>query len=150
MRKQNISAQNKTKVLEIAPLDLAHRIIDAGLDAKATDISILDIAAVFDITDYFVILSGRSDRQVQGICNKILQALEHSGIKPQFVEGYEQGHWVVIDLSDIVVHIFYEPIREQYDLDGLWIKAKKLQHGNTNEFAAIQHSKALPKSNVAA
>ena len=111
---------------EPAPLELAQSVIDACLEAKGREISVLDVHDVFDIADYFVIVSGRSDRQTQGITNRVLDALEKNGVKPEFVEGYEEGHWVIIDCIDVVVHVFYEPIREQYDLEGLWVKAKKL------------------------
>ncbi|NBW40930.1 ribosome silencing factor [bacterium] len=107
-------------------IETANVIIGACLDAKGREVSLLDVHDVFDIADYFIIVSGRSDRQTQGLAKRILEALSGKGIKPEFVEGYDEGHWIIIDCIDVVVHIFYEPTRDQYDLEGLWVKAKKL------------------------
>ncbi len=53
--------------------------------------------------------------------------MEEKGLTPDIVEGYDDGHWILIDLGEVIAHIFYAPIREHYDLDGLWAKAKKLE-----------------------
>ncbi|MCI5065831.1 ribosome silencing factor [bacterium] len=116
-------------VVEEIPHDslaLAREISEACHEAKGREVTILDVREVFDIADYFVIASGRSDRQAQGITNKIREALDRHGVRPEFVEGYDEGHWIIIDCIDVVVHVFYEPMREQYDLEGLWVRAKKV------------------------
>ncbi|MBX7145498.1 MAG: ribosome silencing factor [Oligoflexia bacterium] len=107
-------------------LEVTRDIILACLDAKAAEVSARDVSHSVGISDYFVVASGKSDRQVQGIANKILNALEKNGISPVSVEGFELGQWVLIDCGDVVTHVFYEPMREHYDLDSLWHRAPKL------------------------
>lgn len=117
---ETLSAQKRNSI------DTVNAVIEACLDAKGRELSLLDVHDVFDIADYFIIVSGRSDRQTQGLAKRILEALSKDGIKPDYVEGYDEGHWIIIDCIDVVVHIFYEPTRDQFDLEGLWVKAKKL------------------------
>lgn len=107
-------------------LEITRDIILACLDAKARDVRALDVSHNIALSDYFVMASGKSDRQVQGIANKILAALDKHGISPVAVEGYEQGQWVLIDCGDVVAHVFYEPMRSHFDLESLWFKAPKL------------------------
>ncbi len=106
--------------------ETAYAIVSACTEANGIDTTILDVSKVFDLSDYFIVVSGRSDRQVQGIANRILATMNERGLKPLTVEGVEQGHWVLMDWGDVVVHIFYEPLREHYDVEGLWIRAEKI------------------------
>ncbi len=103
------------------------QIVRASLDAKGADIAVLEMAGLTSIADYFVIVSGRSDRQVQGIANRILDSLSEDRIKPLSVDGIEKGHWVVLDYGSIMVHVFYDQIRSERDLEGFWHSAPK-QH----------------------
>lgn len=112
-------------------LDLALKILESCSEAKAKDLSLLDVSSIFDLASFFVIVSGRSDRQVQGISNRIQAALEELGIEPISKDGYEQGHWVLMDYGDVVVHIFYEPVREYYDLERLWKDGHKVALPNS-------------------
>lgn len=91
-----------------------------ALEKKACDLVVLDVRELTSIADYFVICSGRSDRQVQSIAQGLAEHSAGSGIKPFAVEGAGRGHWVLMDFYDVIVHIFYEPVRKFYDLDGLW------------------------------
>jgi ribosome-associated protein len=127
-RNANHNRKNLAPKIKQAPAstELTISIVEASLEAKGKDISVLDVSDVFGLTDHFIIVTGRSDRQVQGICNKILESMEKRGIKPMSVEGFDQGHWVLIDFEDVIVHVFYEPVRAHYDLENLWLKAKKL------------------------
>ena len=102
------------------------RIVRACEDVKGQETTILDVHSISDFADYFVVVSGRSDRQVQGITNRVIEELCRSGVKPLSVEGYEDGQWVLVDCGDIVVHIFYEPVRALYDIESLWMRAKRL------------------------
>lgn len=106
--------------------EVARMVTEASHSAKGQDVTVLDVREVFDMADYFIIVSGRSDRQSQGICNKIIDRLGKEGVKPIMVEGFDDGHWILLDFGDVVAHIFYEATREHYDLEGLWINAKKL------------------------
>jgi ribosome-associated protein len=102
------------------------RIVNACEEVKGQETTILDVHSISDFADYFVVVSGRSDRQVQGITNRVIEVLCRSGVKPLSVEGYEDGQWVLVDCGDIVVHIFYEPVRALYDIESLWMRAKRL------------------------
>jgi ribosome-associated protein len=94
--------------------------VNALLQKKAKDLTILKVNAVSSFTDYFVICSGSSDRQVQALAEAIRENMKKSGILPLGVEGEKIGKWVLLDYADVIVHIFYEPIREFYDLERLW------------------------------
>lgn len=107
-------------------LSIAERIVKACEDVKGNEVVVLDVASLSDFADYFIIASGRSDRQVQGITNRVIEELTKLGVRPRSVEGYEDGQWVLIDCGDVVAHIFYEPVRSEYDLEGLWLRARKL------------------------
>lgn len=87
----------------------------------------MDISGLSSIADYLLICSGISDRQVQAIATSIEEGLEEKGIKPLGVEGISGGRWVLMDYVDVVVHIFYAPIRPFYDLEGLWADAPRLE-----------------------
>ncbi len=92
----------------------------AALEKKACDLVVLDVREHTSIADYFVVCSGRSDRQVQSIAQGLEENAAEEGVKPFAIEGTQRGHWVLMDFSDVIVHIFYYPVREFYDLDGLW------------------------------
>jgi len=87
----------------------------------------MNVREITSIADYFVICSGRSDRQVQSIAQGLEENSGEHGIKPFAVEGASRGHWVLMDFSDVIVHIFYEPVRKFYDLDGLWGHAPRAE-----------------------
>ncbi|HEY7933400.1 MAG TPA: ribosome silencing factor [Solirubrobacteraceae bacterium] len=106
------------------PQLLAEEIAAAAEQKKAIEIVELDLREVLGYTDFFVICSGNTDRQVAAIHDGILAALktEH-GIRPQRVEGLSQGHWVLMDYLDVLVHIFTPQTREFYRLESLWGEA---------------------------
>lgn len=91
-----------------------------ALEKKAYDLVLLDVREATSIADYFIVCSGRSDRQVQSIAQGIEENLHAKGIRPLAVEGLGRGQWVLMDFSDVIVHIFYQPVRDFYDLEGLW------------------------------
>ena len=99
----------------------------AALDRKAIDLVVVDVGALTSITDYLVICTGRSDRQVQSIAQAIEETLEAQGIRPISIEGMRRGHWALLDYGDVVVHVFYQPVREFYDLERLWEHAPRVQ-----------------------
>ncbi len=98
-----------------------------ALEKKARDLVVLEVREVTSIADYFIICSGSSDRQVQSIAQGIEENLSGAGHPPLSVEGVHRGHWVLMDFSDVIVHIFYEPVREFYDLEGLWGHAPRVE-----------------------
>jgi ribosome-associated protein len=87
---------------------------------------LLEVTGLTSFTDYFLICSGKSSRQVQGIADNLEASLAHLGIKPLGVEGRIEGHWVLMDYADVVIHIFYEPVRCFYDLESLWSDATRV------------------------
>jgi ribosome-associated protein len=91
-----------------------------ALEKKAYDLVVLDVRGLTDLADYFLICSGRSDTQVQAIAQSIEENLSPLGHRPVSVEGVRLGQWALIDYADVVVHIFYPPVREYYDLERLW------------------------------
>ena len=98
-----------------------------ALEKKSYDLVLIDVREATSIADYFVICSGRSDRQVQTIAQGIEENLAKLGIKPISIEGLSRGQWVLMDFSDVIVHIFYQPIREFYDLETLWAQAPRVE-----------------------
>ena len=99
----------------------------SALDRKAYDLVVLDTAKLTSIADYFVLCSGRSDTQVQAIADAVREHLASLGVRPLAVEGYERGQWILLDFGDVVVHVFYHPVREFYDIESLWIDAPRLK-----------------------
>lgn len=108
------------------PAALARLCAGAGLEAKALDTVILDLRGLVWYADYFVLMSGTSTRHVQGLSEAIDKAMRAHGLKLRHREGQDDGHWVLLDCEDVVVHIFYRETREFYNLDGLWHDAPHL------------------------
>ena len=99
----------------------------AALDKKAFDLVVVDVGDLTSIADYLVICTGRSDRQVQSIAQAVEDALVAEGTRPISVEGMQRGQWVLLDCGDVIVHVFYQPVREFYDLERLWEHAPRVQ-----------------------
>jgi ribosome-associated protein len=108
------------KSKDIAPREMADIVVDAAGDKKAEDILVLNVSEVTTITDLFVIVSGRGERQVQAIADAIVEKAKAAGRQPYGIEGYNAGRWVLIDLGDVVVHAFVPEERELYRLERLW------------------------------
>jgi ribosome-associated protein len=90
-------------------------------------VRILDVRKLSSLTDYLVLASGSSDRQVQAAADAVHQALKKQyDTLPLGVEGMQEGRWVLIDYGDVMVHVFHEPVRQFYDLDGLWSDAPEV------------------------
>ncbi len=90
---------------------------------KALDLTVLDLSEVSDFTDYFLVTTGGSERQVRAISDSVAERLRVEGMRPLHVEGQEHGQWVLMDYGDFLVHIFSEPLREYYRLERLWADA---------------------------
>jgi ribosome-associated protein len=105
------------------PLDTLSRVreaVAAAEDRKAIDLKVLQLEKVSDFTDYFIIASGSSERQVQAIADAIEQRLRAVRVRPLHVEGLTRGQWVLLDYGDLVVHVFQEEQRRFYALERLW------------------------------
>lgn len=107
---------------------------EAAREKKASRILILELKGLSSVTDYFLICSGQSDRQVQAIAEGVEEKMAQRGERPLGVEGMGEGRWVLLDYDDVVVHIFQEPVREYYDLEGLWIEAPRLPFPEEGEW----------------
>lgn len=99
----------------------------AALGKKASRLVMLDVHSLSSITDVFLVCSGQSNRQVTAIADHIKVDLKKHGIRPLSIEGLKEGHWVVMDYGDVIIHVFYEPIRTFYDIEGLWADAKRIK-----------------------
>jgi ribosome-associated protein len=97
----------------------------SALGKKAGDVVVLHLSGLTDIADYFVLASGTSERHVLTISEAIEHDMKEKGITPFSTEGYKEGRWVIIDYGDVVIHVFLESLRELYDLENLWIEAKR-------------------------
>jgi ribosome-associated protein len=94
--------------------------VAAAEDRKAIDLKVLHLEKISDFTDYFVICSGGSERQVQAIADAVQERLRLGQVRPLHVEGATRGQWVLLDYGDLVVHVFQEEPRRFYALERLW------------------------------
>jgi ribosome-associated protein len=123
---ENELAKRVEEQVEVDPGELAHRIVDVASDKKAADIVMLRTSEVTTMADYFVIASGRSDRQVQALSQAIVDELRDEGVKPLGIEGRGGARWVLIDYGSVIVHLFAPEEREYYGLERLWSKAAQV------------------------
>ncbi len=111
----------------IEPDSLAFALATAAYEKKALDMAILDMRELVDYCDVFVICSATNRRQVQAIAEGVRAfGRKELGLKPQAIEGLEAARWVLVDFGDVVVHVFDQPLRGFYNLDGLWSDAPRL------------------------
>jgi len=106
--------------------ELAHRIVEIASDKKGSDIVMLRTAELTTMADFFVICSGRSDRQVQALAGAIVDELRDDGIRPLGIEGKASARWVLLDFGSVIVHVFAPEEREYYGLERLWGKAAQV------------------------
>jgi ribosome-associated protein len=104
-------------------IDVARQVVAAASEKKATDIVLLDTRGVCSFADYFVMCSGESSKQIEAIRDEIGHSLKKEGILPHHCEGAVDSGWLLIDLRDVIVHIFAPIEREHYQLDQLWSQA---------------------------
>ncbi|MBA7494068.1 Ribosomal silencing factor RsfS [subsurface metagenome] len=111
----------ESRVLEA--IEVARKAVGAAGDKQAVDILLLDTRKVCSFADYFVLCTGDSDRQIRAIFDEIEHALKREGILPHHCEGTLDSGWMLLDLGNVIVHIFAPSEREYYQLDELWSKA---------------------------
>jgi ribosome-associated protein len=109
------------RVLE--SIEVARRAVEAASDKQADSIVMLDTRQVCSFADYFVICNGESTRQIEAIWQEIREKLKHDGVVPSHIEGAADSGWILLDLGEVIVHIFSPSQRDYYRLDDLWHKA---------------------------
>jgi len=114
---------------ETEPGGLDERVLialHAASEKKAIDPVVLDLRDVASFTDYFVIVSGANERQVQAISDEVYEQLKKTGSPAVRVEGYKTAEWILLDCGDFVVHVFEQKARKFYDLERLWRESKRV------------------------
>ena len=96
-------------------------------ERKAINPILFEVAGLTSIADYFIIASGSSSRQVQAITRHVTRRMREEGLRTYGVEGENEGQWVLMDYGDVIIHIFYQQVREFYDLEGLWVEAPRVK-----------------------
>ena len=109
---------------------LAQRITDTMEDLKAEDVQTFDVRALTTMTEFMIIASGRSDRQVKAIAEKVIEMAKSIQIRPLGVEGQQQAEWILIDFGDVIAHIMRPATRAYYQLEKLWSVADRAGAGS--------------------
>ena len=107
--------------------ELAIGALEAALEKKALMPVLIEVSAMASYTDFIGIVSGRSDRQVEAIADGVSQFMKLQGRRVIGHEGSGNGRWTLLDFGEIVIHVFYHPVREFYDLESLWIDAPRVK-----------------------
>ena len=127
MKQERDLKEGEEKKLSLSTLDPTLRLaVEAAREKKAGDILVLDLRGLASFTDYFLICSGSSNRQLKTIADEIEEKLRQAKRKPSHVEGYPRGDWILMDYVDFVVHVFVPASRNYYELERLWGDAKRL------------------------
>jgi len=101
--------------------------LHAASEKKALEPVLLDLREIASFTDYFVIVSGANERQVQAISDEVYETLKKAGHAAARVEGYKTAEWILLDYGDFVVHVFEQKARKFYDLERLWRESKRIE-----------------------
>ena len=104
-------------------------------EKKGIDIRVLDLREARSFTDFFVIASATSDRHAKTLCDAVVEAAQHMGERPFGVEGEQTARWILVDLSDLVVHVFQQDARDFYSLERLWGDAVELPRAAAGDVA---------------
>ena len=108
-------------------LDKARLCLKIVKERKALSPILIDVGKLTSIADYFLIASGNSTRQVQAISRHMASRMREEGFRAYGIEGEQEGQWILMDYGDVIVHIFYDPVRRFYDLEGFWIEATRIE-----------------------
>ena len=108
-------------------LNMAKLAIEALEDKKAEDIKIIDISEVSVLADYFIIAGGNNHNQIQALCNNVEEKLGRAGYSIKQIEGYDTANWILMDFSDVIIHIFDKENRLLYDLERIWRDGKLIE-----------------------
>ncbi|MFY9554303.1 MAG: ribosome silencing factor, partial [Blastocatellia bacterium] len=123
------TTKNQAQPEPVAPRetdDLVMVAARAANEKKATDLVVLDLRKIASFTEFFLICTGSSTRQVQAISNAVEEALLKNGKRPLHIEGYSSTEWILLDYGDFIVHVFGQASRRFYDLERLWRDAGRV------------------------
>jgi len=123
----------------IKSLQVARRCAHLASEKKGENINVLDVSKLTSFTDSFVICSAGSERQAQAIARDVIETMKDEGSAILGVEGLSEGHWVLVDLGDVVFHVFTLEARDYFDLDGFWADAPIVQRYDATDSAARAH-----------
>jgi len=140
--------QAKAKARPALPNALLRIVNEALDDMKAVNVKVIDVRHLTDITDIVVIASGNSDRHVKSIADRVVQFAKQNDFRPMGVEGAREGEWVLVDLTDVVVHVMLPRVREFYGLENLWEDATPAE--STKVPAVPKAAKVPPRPSRAA
>lgn len=113
--------------MNVKSIEMAKLAIEALEDKKAEDIKIIDISEVSVLADYFIIAGGNNSSQIQALCNNVEEKLGRAGHPCRQIEGYDTANWILMDLGDVIVHIFDKENRLLYDLERIWRDGKMIE-----------------------
>jgi len=106
--------------------------VDALDEKKAEDVTIIDIAEVSTLADYFIIANGNNRNQVQAMADSVEEELAKAGFEPKQIEGYQTANWILLDYRDIIIHVFSKDDRAFYDLERIWRDGKEINRADLN------------------
>jgi ribosome-associated protein len=111
--------------------------ISAAQEKQAVDVILLDLEGLAAFTDYFIVCTGFSSRQLEAICDEIEERLERSGVRLQHREGKAGSDWMLLDFGSLIVHVFTERTRHFYDLERLWRAARRIEFREAREGSSL-------------
>lgn len=125
--KSEAEETKNTPVYETLPSEeVARAMVAAAIEEKGFDIKVLRLRELVNYCDYFVICSARSDRHARAVYDHVRDKMSEAGHKPLSAEGLDGAQWILADYGTVVLHVFYEPVREFYGLERLWAEAPAL------------------------
>ena len=118
------------------PVDLKELVLESLDDIKAVDVVCIDVRDKTELTDYMIVVSGTSSRHVKSIANNVVVDAKAAGFMPLGIEGLDEGEWVLLDLTDVVIHMMLPSAREFYDIERLWsMSVQAREAGSTHKDA---------------
>ena len=107
------------------------------LSKKGQELVVIDVRGLCSYADYILVASARSTRQVKALAEHLRDELGKAGVKPLGTEGIEYGNWALLDYDEVIVHIFYAPVREYYEIEGIWADAERIWIEDESELAEL-------------